>query len=101
MDNRAIPPQLKALLLCGAGLLLAIFVGWNVGSENYVEVLLGTVIVVVACLALFSGPFYWVLAIASSFLGGTFPILRAAFTPFHILMALGVAKFLIGDVVLR
>jgi O-antigen ligase len=55
----------------------------------------------VASVSLFSGGFFWVLTIASSFLGGTFPILRGSFTPFQILMAIGVAKFLITDVVLR
>jgi hypothetical protein len=101
MTNPALGQQLKALALCGAGLLLAIFLGSQIGHENYGQLLLGAVIIAVAGVALFSGRFFWVLTIASSFLGGTFPILRAAFTPFQILMAIGVAKFLIGDVVLR
>jgi hypothetical protein len=98
VDN---PQQLKMLLLCGVSLLFAILLGWNIGSENYGPLLLGAVVIVVTCAALFSGRFFWVLIIASSFLGGTFPILGAAFTPFQILMMIGVAKFLIGDVVLR
>lgn len=101
MDNPALVQQLKALLLCAAGLLLAVFLGSQIGSQNYGALLLGAVIIAVACVALFSGRFFWVLTIASSFLSGTFPILGAAFTPFQILMAIGVAKFLIGDVVLR
>jgi O-antigen ligase len=101
MDNFVVAQKAKAIALCGVGLLLAIFLGWNVGSENYGQLLLGTVIVAVASFALFSGPFFWVLTIASSFLSGTFPLLQGSFTPFQILMAMGVAKFLVGDVVLR
>jgi len=59
MDNPALTQKLKGLLLCGAGLVLAVL------------------------------------------LAGTFPILGGAFTPFQILMAIGVVKFLIGDVALR
>jgi len=101
MESPALAQKLKALFLCGAGLLVAAILAWNIGSQNYKPLLLGTVIVFVACIALFSGRFFWVLTIASSFLTGTFPILGAAFTPFQILMAIGVVKFLIGDVVLR
>jgi O-antigen ligase/polysaccharide polymerase Wzy-like membrane protein len=101
MQDPALSQQLKVLALCGAGLLLAAFLGAQIGHENYGQLLLGAVIIFVACIALFSGRSFWVLTIASSFLGGTFPILRAAFTPFQILMAIGVAKFLVGDVVLR
>jgi hypothetical protein len=101
VQDPALSQQLKVLALCGAGLVLAIFLGSQIGHEEYRTLLLGAVIIVVACFALFSGRSFWVLTIASSFLGGTFPILGAKFTPFHILMAIGVAKFLIGDVVLR
>ena len=101
MQDPALSQQLKVLALCGAGLVLAIFLGSQIGHQNYGPLLLGAVVIFVACVALFSGRSFWVLTIASSFLGGTFPILQAAFTPFQILMAIGVAKFLIGDVVLR
>ncbi len=101
MRNPALGQQLKGLSLCAAGLLVAILLGFNIGSENYRPLLLGAVILIVACVALFSGRFFWVLTIASSFLTGTFPILGGAFTPFQILMVIGIAKFLIGDVVLR
>jgi hypothetical protein len=101
VDNPTVSYQFKALLLCGAGLLLAIFVGWNIGTANYAPLMLCSAVIGVACLALFSGRFFWVLTIASSFLGGTFPILGGSFTPFQILMAMGVAKFCIEDVVLR
>ena len=101
MENPALPQQLKALVLCGLGLMLAVVLGSQIGGSNYRPIFLGALIVVVAGVALFSGRFFWVLTIASSFMGGTFPILGAAFTPFQMLMAIGVAKFLIGDVVLR
>jgi O-antigen ligase len=101
VQDPALSQQLKVLALCGAGLLLAMFLGSQIGHENYGPLLLGAVIIFVAAIALFSGRSFWVLTIASSFLGGTFPILGAKFTPFQILMAIGVAKFLVGDVVLR
>jgi hypothetical protein len=101
METPALGQNLKTLALCGAGLLLAIFVGWNIGTANYAPLMLCSAIIGVACLGLFSGRFFWVLTIASSFLGGTFPILGGSFTPFQILMAMGVAKFLIEDIVLR
>lgn len=101
MDNPALTQRVKALLICGLGLAFATFLGTQIGAENYAELLLGTVIVAVASVSLFSGRFFWVLTIASSFLGGTFPILGGQFTPFQILMAIGVAKFFVGDVVLR
>ena len=101
MTDPALSQQLRVLALCGAGLVLAIFLGSQIGHENYGPLLLGGLIIFVACIALFSGRFFWVLTIASSFLSGTFPILGGAFTPFQILMAIGVVKFLIGDVVLR
>ena len=101
MDNPGLTQQLKALLLCGAGLLFAIFLGTQIGAENYPQLLLGAVIVIVASISFFSGRFFWVLTIASSSLAGTFPILGGSFTPFQILMAIGVAKFFVGDVVLR
>ncbi len=84
-----------------ACLLLAIFLGYMVGTEDYGTLLLGTVVVGACALWFFSGRFFWVLTIASSFLGGTFPILRAAFTPFQILMAMGLLKFVIEDLILR
>src|SRR5207253_839726 len=95
MTDSALSQQLKVLALCGAGLVLAIFIGSQIGHENYGPLLLGAVIIVVACIALFTGRFFWVLTIASSFLTGTFPILGGAFTPFQILMAIALAAFFI------
>ena len=101
MDNPGLTQQLKTLLLCGAGLLFAIFLGTQIGAENYPQLLLGAVIVIVGSISLFSGRFFWVMTIASSFLAGTFPILGGQFTTFQILMVIGIAKFFVGDIVLR
>jgi O-antigen ligase len=101
MIDPALAQKLKLLTLCVVGLLLAVFLGTQIGEAKYWPLLLGTVFVAVASVSLFSGGFFWVLTIASSFLGGTFPILGGSFTPFQILMAIGVAKFVTTDVVLR
>jgi O-Antigen ligase len=101
VQDPALGQKLRILGLCVAGLVLAIFLGAQIGNSKYWPLLLGTVILIVLSLPLFSGHFFWVLTIASSFLEGTFPILGGSFTPFQILMAIGVAKFLITDVVLR
>jgi O-antigen ligase/polysaccharide polymerase Wzy-like membrane protein len=99
--NPASSQQIKSLLLAAAGLLVAIMIAAKVGASDYKPLLLGTVLIAVACFAIFSGRFFWVVTIASSYLAGTFPILGGSFTPFQILMAIGVAKFLVEDVVLR
>ncbi len=52
-------------------------------------------------LFLFTGEYFWLITIASASLAGTFPVLRGSFTPFQILMGLGVAKFLADDMVMR
>ena len=101
MLNPAVAQKLQIFALCLGGLLLAVFLGTQIGESKYAPLLLGTLVVVVASVSIFSGGFFWVLTIASSFLGGTFPILRGSFTPFQILMAIGVAKFLLTDVVLK
>jgi hypothetical protein len=101
MNNPGMAQQLRVLFLCGIGLLIAIILGWNIGSENYVLLLLSTAMVVLLSIAIFSRRYYWIVTIASSFLAGMFPILGAKFTPFQILMAVGVVKFIVEDVVLR
>jgi hypothetical protein len=101
MDNPALNQKVKVWAVVVGGLLLAIFLGNQIGSENYADLILGAVIVIAGCIGLFSGRFFWVLTIASSSLAGTFPILGGSFTPFQILMAMGVAKFLIEDIVLK
>jgi hypothetical protein len=101
MLNPAVAQKIKIFVICAAALFLAIYLGSEIGGEHYSELALGAVIVLLAAVTLLTGRFYWVLVIASSFLGGTFPILGGQFTPFQILMAIGVAKFFVGDVALR
>src|ERR1039457_7674057 len=97
MDNPGLNQQWKVIVVATAGLVLAIFLGNEIGSENYGELILGAVIIAAASLALFSGRFFWVLTIASSSLAGTFPVLGGSLTPFQILIGMGVAKFLLED----
>jgi hypothetical protein len=101
MDNPALNQKVKVWGVVVGGLLLAIFLGNQIGSENYGELILGAVVIIVASIGFFTGRLFWVLTIASSSLAGTFPILGGSFTPFQILMAMGVAKFLIEDIVLK
>ena len=101
MQDPALSQKLRILALCVGGLLLAIFLGAQIGNSQYAPLLLGAVVVVVSAFSVFSGRFFWILTVASSFLEGTFPILRGSFTPFQLLMAIGVAKFVMTDLVLR
>jgi hypothetical protein len=101
MVNPAVTQKIRTYLICVAALVLAIFLGTQIGGEHYSELVVGAAVVLLASVTLLTGRFYWVLVITSSFLGGTFPILGGQFTPFQILMAIGVAKFFVGDVALR
>jgi hypothetical protein len=101
MNTSVVPQQVKAFLLGAVGLLIAIFLGMQIGDANYLPLLFGAAVIAVIFVSFYSGRFFWVLTIASSFLAGTFPILGGSFTPFQVLMVIGVAKFLIEDVVLR
>src|SRR5215831_257525 len=101
MVNPAVAQQLKALLICAAALLVATFIGAQIGGEHYTDLVLGAAIVLLAAVTFLSGRFYWILAIASSFLGGTFPIFGGQFTPFQILALIGIAKFILEDVVVK
>src|SRR5215467_12052679 len=102
MVDRAVGQQVKLLLICAATatLLIAIFIGAQIGGEHYTDLVLGA-IVLLAAITFLSGRFYWILTIASSFLGGTFPILGGQFTPFQILAFIGIAKFILEDVVVK
>jgi hypothetical protein len=101
MFDPALGQKLGIAAICAAALALAIYLGAEIGNSTYTPLLLGTIVLIVLSIPLFSGHFFWVLTIASSFLGGTFPVLGGQFTPFQILMGIGVVKFLIGDVVLK
>jgi hypothetical protein len=101
MDDSTIGQRLKTLFLCGVGLFVAVILGYQIGSDNYRLLLLGGLFILVAAVAIFSGRYFWVLTVASTFLGGTFPVLGGAFTPFQILMLIGVVKFVFGELVLK
>jgi len=101
VDDSAVTHQFKGLLLCAAGLVVAIFLGWNIGSGDYLQLAFSVAVFGGVFIVFFSGRFFWVLTIASSFLTGGFPILGGQITPFEILMAVGVAKFFVEDIVLR
>ena len=101
MTNPAFGNQVKMLFIGAVALMLAVFLGWLIGTEDYKPLILGTLGIIGACIWFFTGRFFWVLAVASSFLGGTFPILGGSFTPFQILMAMGVIKFVVEDLILR
>ena len=101
MDFSLNQTRITGAFVIFVSLLLAVLLGFVVGSEDYGSLIIGTAVVLGCCLWFFSGQFFWVLAIASSFLGGEFPILRAHFTPFQILMVMGLLKFLVEDVILH
>ena len=101
MDDSAVTQKFKALMLCAAGLVVAIFIGWNIGSGDYWQLAYITAVFGGVFIVFFWGRFFWVLTIASSFLTGAIPILGGQITPFEILMAFGIAKFFIEDIVLR
>jgi hypothetical protein len=101
VDDPAVTQRFKALLLCATGLVVAIFLGWNIGSGDYWQLAFSAAAFGGVFIVFFSGRFFWVLTIASSFLTGAIPILGGQITPFEILMAVGIAKFFVEDIVLR
>lgn len=92
---------IKAFLIGLLGLLLALALGVFIGSGDYQPIVIGALAVCGLVLWFGTGQWFWIIAIASSYLGGTFPILGGSFTPFQILMVVGVAKFFIEEVILR
>src|ERR1051326_2219741 len=101
MDPLEPTQRLKGIMISAAGLLIAVFLGLQIGNYHYITLLFGAAAIACNCISLFSGDFFWVLTIASSFLSGTFPILGGSFTPFQILMAIGVGRFLVNDIVFK
>ena len=100
MENPAFNQQIKVVVLWGGGLLLAIVAGSYVGSADYKPLLVGALMAVGLSVWFLTGRFFWVLTIASSFLAGTFPILGGAFTPFQLLMLIGITKFSIENIII-
>lgn len=101
MESSPFQTQVKAIFVFLVAIGVAVYAGLAIGSEEYLSLLIAAVILLGCWLWFFSGRLFWVLTIASSFLVGTFPILRGQFTPFQLLMAMGLVKFLIEDVVFR
>lgn len=101
MDVSPYQPKMKAFFILAIAIVVAIYLGVIIGEADYQPLLFGVAAIIVCYLWFFTGRYFWLLAIASNFFGGVFPILRGQFTPFHILMAMGLAKFLVEDVILR
>jgi hypothetical protein len=93
--------RIKPLLIAAFGLLLAVVLGSLIGSSDYKPLILGAVGILGLLFWFGSGQWFWPITVASSFLGGSFPILGGSFTPFQILMGIGVAKFFVEDVIMR
>lgn len=101
MDSTFLLQRLKGPFIVAVALLLAIFFGLQVANGSHILLVFAAGIAFAGCLVLFADRLFWVITIASCFLGGTFPILGGAFSPFQVLTFLGVAKFIIDDVILR
>ncbi len=91
----------KPILVGVLGVFLAIFLGFSIGSGDYNPLVFGVLGIVGLVVWFGLGEWFWPVTIASFYLGGTFPVLGGSFTPFQILMVIGVAKFLVEDVILR
>jgi hypothetical protein len=93
--------SIKTLATGAVGVAVALFVGVEIGGAAYKLVVLGLLALTGLWLVFFTGQYFWIITIASAYLAGTFPILGGSFTPFQMLMAIGVGKFLIEDIVLK
>ena len=76
------------------GLLLAIVMGFSSVRLDYRPLIYGALATAGLTLWFGNGQWFWPITIASSYLGGNFPILGGSFTPFQILMAIGIANSL-------
>ncbi len=91
----------KPFIIGILGLVLAVALGIFIGSSDYRPIIIGSLMVCGIVLWFGTGQWFWLIVIASSYLTGTFPILGGSFTPFQILMGVGVVKFFIEEVILR
>src|SRR5581483_12368229 len=96
-----LPESLKATLIALIGLVIALLIGSKIGTSDYRPIIIGFVLCLGFWLILFTGDYFWVMTVASASLAGTFPILGGSFTPFQMMMGVGVGKFVIEDVILR
>ncbi len=91
----------KLFLIVLVGFLVAVTLGFFIGSADYQYIVFGALAATAIVLWFCTGQWFWLIVIASSYLAGTFPVLRGSFTPFHFLMGLGIAKFFVDDLILR
>ena len=91
----------KLVLIATLGFVVAVVLGFFIGSANYEFIVFGTLAACAIVLWFGTGQWFWLIVIASSYLAGTFPVLGGSFTPFYLLMALGAAKFVVDDLILR
>jgi O-Antigen ligase len=101
MNSIQMGQTLKIVSVVILGLLLAVWLGFGLGQSNYQPAMLASLFILLLLLWFGLGEMFWPVTVASSFLGGTFPILRGSFTPFQILMVIGVAKFFVEEVIFR
>lgn len=100
-----IPSQLdhRLKLVIGAflGLLIAALGGLCIGSGDYRLLVVGVLAIGLFIIWFGTGDMFWLLTVASSFLAGTFPILGGSFNTFQILIAIGIAKYVVEEVIFR
>ncbi len=101
MDAITANQRLRAVAIPAITILGACFAGLCIGSGDYSRLLLVVIAVLLLLFWFGAGELFWPIVIASSFLAGTFPILGGSFNTFQILMGLGVARFLIEEVVFK
>lgn len=93
--------KLKSVMIATIGLLVAVLFGWMIGTADYQLLIFAILGLVGVVFWFWSGSFFWVIAVGSSYLSGTFPILGGSFNPFQILTAIGLVKFVTEDLVMR
>lgn len=101
MAGLQLDPRAKIFLAITVGLILAVISGVSVGTDDYTPLVFGALLLILLFIWFGMGEMFWLLTIASSFLGGTFPILGGQFNTFQILMALGIVKFVIEQVIFK
>ena len=88
--------RVKLSVIALAVLLLAGVAGYCIGTDDYWPLIVATLAVGLLLVWFATGEMFWIITVASSYLAGTFPILGGSFNTFQILMAVGVAKYLIS-----
>lgn len=99
--NLTMGEKIKPLLVGFIGLFLAVELGLYIGSSDYRPLLYAVLGIAGLVLWFGTGEWFWPITIASFYLGGTLPVLGGSFTPFQILMAIGVGKFFVEGVIMQ